>query len=140
MCKYNVSVNNTTLYFVYNKNSVLSGRHVSTFIRSSSSPLRKKIQELSIFQCIVESQMHWNIDSSLDLFSQRAWGWPNKGRNMSPWQYTVFIVYKIKCCVIGWHVVFICYNTSGWKALNKMCVVLLYSLRVATCLGVKKPS
>jgi len=30
----------------------------------------------------------------LDLFSQRAWRWPNKGRNMSPWQYTIFIVYK----------------------------------------------
>ena len=45
----NVSVNNTTLYFIYNKNSILSGRHVSTFIRSSSGPLRKQIQELSIF-------------------------------------------------------------------------------------------
>ena len=40
LCKY-VSVNNTTLYFIYNKNSVLSGRHVSTFNRSSSGPLRK---------------------------------------------------------------------------------------------------
>ena len=26
--KYNVSVNNTTLSFIYNKNSILSGRHV----------------------------------------------------------------------------------------------------------------
>jgi len=41
--------------FIYNKNSVLSGRHVSTFIRSSSGPLRKQIQELFIFQCIVGS-------------------------------------------------------------------------------------
>jgi len=49
--KYNVSVNNTTLYFIYNKNSILSGRHVSTFIRSSSGPLGKQ------FQCIVGSQM-----------------------------------------------------------------------------------
>jgi len=55
--KYNVSVNNTTPYFIYNKNSVLSGRHVSTFIRSSSGPLGKQIQKLSIFQCIVGSQM-----------------------------------------------------------------------------------
>jgi len=47
--KYNVSVNNTTVYFIYNKNSILSGRHVSTFIRSSSGPLGKQIQELSIF-------------------------------------------------------------------------------------------
>ena len=39
--KYNVPVNTTTLYFIYNKNSILSGRHVSTFIRSSSGPLRK---------------------------------------------------------------------------------------------------
>ena len=23
---------------------------------------------------------------------QRAWKWPNKGRNMSAWQYTIFIV------------------------------------------------
>ena len=34
-----VSVNNTTLYFMYNKNSIMSGRNVSTFIRSSSGPL-----------------------------------------------------------------------------------------------------
>jgi len=47
--KYNVSVNNTTLYFICNKNSILSGRHVSTFIRSSSGSLGKQIQELSIF-------------------------------------------------------------------------------------------
>jgi len=52
-----VSVNNTTLYFIYNKSSTLSGRHVSTFIRSSSGPLGKQIQELSIFQCTVGSQM-----------------------------------------------------------------------------------
>ena len=43
----------------------------------------------------------------LDLFSQRAWRWPDKGRNMSPWQHIIFIVYKIKRCVIDWHVVFI---------------------------------
>jgi len=53
----NVSVNNTTLYCIYNKNSILSGRYVSTFIRSSSGPPRKQIQELSIFQFIVGSQM-----------------------------------------------------------------------------------
>ena len=54
----------------------------------------------------------------LDLFSQRAWRWPNKGRNTSPWQYTIFIVYKTKWCVIDWHVVFICYNKPGWETLN----------------------
>jgi len=51
----NGSVNNRTLHFIYNKNSILSGRHVSTFIRSSSGPLRKQIQELSIRQWIVGS-------------------------------------------------------------------------------------
>jgi hypothetical protein len=44
--KYNVSVNNAALYLIYNKNSVLSGLRVSTFIRSSSGPLGKQIQEL----------------------------------------------------------------------------------------------
>ena len=33
--KNNVSVNNTTLYFIYNNNSIFSGRNNSTFIRSS---------------------------------------------------------------------------------------------------------
>ena len=42
---------------MYSKNSILSGRHVSTFIRSSSGPLRKQIQKLSTFQCTVGSQM-----------------------------------------------------------------------------------
>ena len=99
--KYNVSVNNTTLYFIYNKNSILSGRHVS-----SSGPLGKQIQDLSIFQCIWDPTIHGYIDSSW-IFSQRAWRWPNKGRNVSPWQYTIFVVCKIKCCVIDWNVVFI---------------------------------
>jgi len=173
-CKYNVSVNNTTLYFIYNKNNILSGRHVSTFIWSSSEPLGKQIRELSIFQCIVEFCSYlvsvflsWtNFQGSCfciyyfsgsvvlcfslfatfqvfknrnkigtkfhnalkyrklsDLFSQRSWRWPNKGQNMSSWQYTIFILYKIKCCVIDWHVVFICYNTLGSKTLQKYCKV-----------------
>ena len=49
----NVSVSNTTLCFIYNKNNILSGRHVSALIRSSSGPLGKQIQEQSVFQCIV---------------------------------------------------------------------------------------
>jgi len=67
-CEYNVSVNNTTLYFIYNKNSTFSGRHVSTFIRSSSGPLGKHIQELAIFQCFLGFQMHCNIDTSWICF------------------------------------------------------------------------
>jgi len=52
------TVNKTSkLYFIYNKNCVLSGRFVSIFMRSSSGPLRKQIQELFIFQSIVGSQM-----------------------------------------------------------------------------------
>ena len=41
---------------------------------------------------------------SAKTVTQRAWRWPNKGRNMSPWQNTIFIVYIIKCCVIDWQV------------------------------------
>ena len=52
-----MSLNNTTLNSIYKIISILSGRHVSTFIMSSSGPLRKQIQELSKFQCIVGSQM-----------------------------------------------------------------------------------
>jgi len=47
--------------------------------------------------------MHWNI---LYLFSYGTWRWPNEGRNMSPWKYTIFIVYKMKCCVIDWTLYF----------------------------------
>jgi hypothetical protein len=51
--------------------------------------------------------MHWNKDSSW-ICSPRA---PEvdliKAVNMSPWHYTIFIVYKIKCCFIDRHVVFI---------------------------------
>ena len=42
--------------FIY-KNRILPGRHVSTVIRSSLGPLGKQIQELSLFQCIVGTQM-----------------------------------------------------------------------------------
>jgi len=37
-----MSVNNTTIYFIYIKNSILSGWHVSTLIGSSSGPLRNR--------------------------------------------------------------------------------------------------
>jgi len=50
--KYNVSVNNTTLYFVYNKNIILSGWHVSTFIRSSSGPLANRSQSYLYFDAL----------------------------------------------------------------------------------------
>jgi len=68
--KHNVSVNNTTLYFIYNKNNILSRRNVSTFIRSSSGPLGKQTRELSIFQCIWDPTMHRNIDSSRMCFAR----------------------------------------------------------------------
>jgi len=58
----------------------------------------------------------------LDLFTQRAWRWPNKGRNMSPWQYAIFNVYKIKCCVIDWHDVFIGNIQSYIALLSKYTV------------------
>ena len=43
------------------KIAYLSGRHVSTFIRSSSDTPRKQIQEVFMFQCIVGSQMLRNF-------------------------------------------------------------------------------
>ena len=55
-----MSISNTTVYFTYNKNSILSGRHASTFIRSSSGPLGKQIRALSIVQCI---EIYIDIDS-----------------------------------------------------------------------------
>jgi len=48
----NMSVSNTTLYFIYNKNSIFSERHVSTFIRSSSGPLRKEIKSCLYFSAL----------------------------------------------------------------------------------------
>ena len=53
-----IKYNNNKIYFIYNKNSILSGRHVSTFIKSSSDPLGKQIKELSIYLNI-----YLNIDS-----------------------------------------------------------------------------
>ena len=41
----------------YNLKKYWTDLHVSTCIRSSLGPLRKQIQELFIFQCIVGSQM-----------------------------------------------------------------------------------
>ena len=118
--KHNVSVNNTTLYFIYNKNSILSGQHVSTFIMSSSGPLGKQIKSYLYFNALWDpkclqmcvSHSYNTICKHLESHNAlRAWRWPNKSRNISLWQYIIFIVYKIKCCITDWHVVFICYNT-----------------------------
>jgi len=58
----------------------------------------------------------------LDLFSQTAWRWPNKRRNMSSWQYTLSFAYEIKCYVIDWHVVFISYTVFGiFPSLPPIC-------------------
>ena len=48
----NVSVNNTTIYFIYNKNSILSGQHVSTFTGSSSGPLRNRSKNYLYFNAL----------------------------------------------------------------------------------------
>jgi len=45
-----VSVNNTTIYFI--KNSILSGRHISTFIGSSSGPLRNRSKNYLYFNAL----------------------------------------------------------------------------------------
>jgi len=58
----NVSVNNAIFYFIYNKNSILPRQHVSTFIRSSSGPLRKQILELSYIS------MHCGIPNAYRLY------------------------------------------------------------------------
>ena len=63
------------------------------------------------------------FQSLLSHHSQRAWRWPSKGRNMSPWQYTIFIVYKIKCCVIDWHFVFIHLIMFGEEYLSRSVVI-----------------
>jgi len=53
----------------YIKNSILSGRHVTTFTGSSSGPKIKQIQDY--------------IDVILDLFSLRAWNSTLSGRHVS---------------------------------------------------------
>jgi len=68
---------------------------------------------------INEPTMHLNINSSWICFLRGPEDNLVKVKKMSPWQYTIFIVYKIKCSVIDWQVVFICYNTLGWKAITK---------------------
>jgi len=47
-----MSVNNTTIYFIYNKNSILSGQHVSTLTGSSSAPLRKRSKNCLYFSAL----------------------------------------------------------------------------------------
>jgi len=47
-----VSVNNTTIYFIYNKNNILSGRHVSTFTGSSSGLLRNRSKNYLYFKAL----------------------------------------------------------------------------------------
>jgi len=57
----------------------LSGRHISTFIGSSSGPLGKQIQELSIFQCdmfrplVGHLQALWENRSKSYLYFSASW-------------------------------------------------------------------
>ena len=42
------------------------------------------------------------------------------------------IVYKIKFCVNDERVLFVCYNTSGWKSTNLVFLALSYWVRHST--------
>jgi len=99
-------------YFIYNKNIIFSGDLFRTLMGHLQT-LWETDQELSIFQNIAGSQTRLVSRNALKYIyiglrsvSHRTWRWPNKGRNMSPWQYTIFTVYEIK--FIAWHVVFMC--------------------------------
>jgi len=84
-CKYNVSVNNTTIYLCIINIVYCQG--------DMFRPLLGHLQALweNRFKTVHNALKHRQF---LDLFSQKAWRWPNKGRNMSPWQYTMFILHK----------------------------------------------
>ena len=110
-----MSVSNTTIYFIYNKNSVLSGRHVSTFIRSSSGLLGKQIQELSIFQCIVGSQMLTDFVTGMQnwclfLLSSEETRWHFISHEISYF----FVAMSLCSCRINWSMSSFLY---GWVEL-----------------------
>jgi len=63
-------------------------------------------------------QVLWENRSKRHLYFNAIW---------DPRLY-IFVVYKIKCCVMDWHFVFIRYNTSGWiilkiKKINTFCFI-----------------
>jgi len=51
--KHNFSVNKAKRYFIYNENCMLSGWHVSTFIRPSSDRLRINFNTVFYTQLIL---------------------------------------------------------------------------------------
>jgi len=62
--------------------------------------------------------MQWNTDSSWISFPRGPEDDLIKVETCRP-HNILFLLYRMKCCVIDWHVVFICYNTSGGETLNK---------------------
>jgi len=62
-----VSVNNTTIYFIYNKNSILSGRHVSAFAGSPSGPLKNRSKNYLYFNALRDPK-YLKCRQFLDLF------------------------------------------------------------------------
>ena len=54
---HNTSVNNTTLYFIYNKIVYLSGRHVSTLQGHLQALQEDRSKSCILFHCIVGSKM-----------------------------------------------------------------------------------
>jgi len=123
--KHNVSVNNTILYIIYNENSILSGRHVSTFIRSSSDPLRKQIQELSVFHCIVRSKMHWNVDSSWICFPRGSEDDPIKVETCRP-DNTLFSFYITQSVVLLTDTLCLYFYAYLWPFTNFLSVNVLW--------------
>jgi len=100
---------------MYNKNSILSGRHVSTFIRSSSGPLGKQIQELSIFQCIVGSQMLTDCQGDMfrPLLGHLQALWENRSKSYlylnTLWDPKCLQIVRATCFDLYW----VIYRPSG---------------------------
>ena len=89
-----------------NKSSILSGQHVSTFIGSSSGPLRNRSKSYLYFSALRDPI--W------------AWRWPNKARNTSPWQYTTFIVHRFKLLCYWLTRLYLCLPTypATWRQIT----------------------
>jgi len=101
-CKYNTSVDNTTLYLCTMKQYICQGDMFwpyKVIIRPSKKTDPRAVLCFTALwdpKCIWDPTVQWNIIQLLDL-SWRAWWWPCKVETCRPDKLSI-LINKVLCC------------------------------------------
>ena len=131
-----MSVSNTTVCLIYNKISILSGRHVSTFNRSSSGPLENRSKNHLYFNALCDpkclhlmfqkckigvcTSIYQSLCNILSVENVKN-TWDGDVLKVETYRHDsipIFIYIKQIVVLLTDTFIFVCCNTLGWNTLK----------------------